>query len=303
MPFRLLSVVASLLAWLLILPSVAADGAGAPIDVMSFNIRYGTANDGENRWDRRRDLLLDVVRGLNPDIVGLQEALHFQIQQMLRAMPDHRLLGVGRDDGRTKGEYSAVLYRATRFRVRESGTFWFSDRPDEPGSTSWGNRIPRICTWARLTDRDGRTFAVFNLHLDHQSQPSRERSAEALAARLAALPDDEPVIVTGDFNAGEDNVVIGYLTGRRRSAVDRPEGAPSAPPSPWLVDTFRQQHPAATEVGTFSSFVYGRTAGPKIDFVFVDRRIHVFAAAIVRTSRDRRYPSDHFPVTARVALP
>ena len=292
-----------LTVWSLAPTTTAADDNGAPFSVMSFNIRYGTANDEENRWERRRGLLLDVTRDLDADIIGLQEALYFQIEELLAALPDHRLLGVGRDDGQQKGEYSAILYRSTRFGVRGSGTFWFSDEPDRPGSVGWGNDIPRICTWARLTDADGRRFAVFNVHLDHRSQVSRERSAEALAARLAALPDDEPAIVTGDFNAGEDNVVVGYLTGRLRSAVERASGAAPAPASPWLVDTFRQQHPAATQAGTFSGFELARTGGPKIDFVFVDRRVHVLEAAIVRTSRDGRYPSDHFPVTARVVLP
>lgn len=273
---------------------------GQPLTVMSFNIRYGTANDGENRWEARRDLLMEVIREANPDVLGLQEALRFQIDEILATFSEYRLLGVGRDDGREKGEYAAVLYRASRFRVGDSGTFWFSDRPDEPGSVSWGNTIPRICTWAQLRDSDGRTVAVFNVHLDHRSQPSRQRSVQTLAARLAEEPDDRPVIVMGDFNAGEDNPAIAYLLGRAASAVS---DGPEAPPSPTLVDTFRVRHPSATEVGTFTGFELGRTAGPKIDHIFVDPRIEVLEAAIVRTRRDDRYPSDHFPVTARVAVP
>lgn len=284
-----------------LVPAAACTGAtGQPLTVMSFNIRYGTAADGENRWETRRDLLLDVLREADPDVVGLQEALRFQIDEILAAMPRHRLLGVGRDDGREQGEYAAVLYRADRFRVIDSGTFWFSDQPDEPGSTSWGNTIPRICTWAHLHDADDRPLAVFNVHLDHRSQPSRERSVQALSARLAHEPDHQPVIVMGDFNAGEDNPAIAYLLGRAPSAVS---DGPEAPPSPRLVDTFRVRHPDATDVGTFTGFELGRTGGPKIDHIFVDSRIHVLEADIVRTRRDDRYPSDHFPVTARVVLP
>ncbi|HEX6210824.1 MAG TPA: endonuclease/exonuclease/phosphatase family protein [Methylomirabilota bacterium] len=291
----------ALLAVLPLLPS--APGArphGEPISVMSFNIRYGTAKDGENRWEARRDLLLRVVRQSDPDLLGLQEALRFQIDAILAVLPGHRLIGVGRDDGRRKGEYSALLYRASRFGVRDSGTFWFSDHPTKPGSTGWGNTIPRICSWARLRDQDGRHFAAFNLHLDHQSQPSRERSVQALAGRLAKLPAGEPAIVMGDFNAGEDNPAMAYLLGRARSAVRGPD---DAPPSPWLVDTFRNQYPAASEVGTFSGFDPSRTAGPKIDYVLVDPRIHVLHAEIVRAGENGRAPSDHFPVTARLVLP
>ena len=150
--------------------------AGEALTVMSFNIRYGTANDGDNHWSQRREFLFEVVRDENADLVGVQEALAFQIDEILAAVPGYAVVGVGRDDGRARGEFSAILFRRDRFRVADSGTFWFSDTPEVPGSKSWGNTITRISTWARLVDRDGSAFWHFNLHLDHQSQPSRERS-------------------------------------------------------------------------------------------------------------------------------
>ena len=117
----------------------APAGPGQPLTVMSFNIRYGTANDGDNHWTRRREMLFDVVREQNADLIGVQEALAAQIDEMIAAAPAYAVVGVGRDDGRARGEFSAILFRRDRFRVADSGTFWFSDTPAVPGSKSWGN--------------------------------------------------------------------------------------------------------------------------------------------------------------------
>ncbi|GMV21671.1 MAG: endonuclease [Acidimicrobiia bacterium] len=283
-----------LLPLLLLVPAAqqAQPPAPAELDVMSFNIRYGTANDGANRWELRRQLLFDTIRTADPDVLGVQEALGGQIGEILDALPQYAALGVGRDDGKTRGEYAAILYRRDAYAVSDTGTFWFSDTPDVIASKSWGNIITRICTWARLVDRQGRAFWVFNVHLDHQSQPSRERSTALLLDRIRTrrLPD-EPVIVTGDFNAGEQNAAITQLL--------RPQGQGPAP----LIDTFRAMQPDAKDVGTFTGFTIGQTTGDKIDYVLVTPGVEVVRAGIDRTTREGRYPSDHFPVTARVRLP
>jgi endonuclease/exonuclease/phosphatase family metal-dependent hydrolase len=264
-----------------------------PLTVMTFNIRYGTANDGENRWANRRALLFDVIRDANADVIGLQEALDAQLREVTTALPAYAVVGVGRDDGRTRGEYAAILFRTDRFRVSDSGTFWFSDTPSVVASKSWGNNTTRICTWARFVDRDGRAFWHYNVHLDNESQPSRERSTAFLAERMAQrrVPE-EPAIVTGDFNAGEDDPALATLFG------PRPGGQ-----APLLLDTFRVRYPNEKAVGTFSGFVMGETSGPKIDYILVPPGTDVLGAAIVRTSRDGHYASDHFPVTAQVRLP
>jgi endonuclease/exonuclease/phosphatase family metal-dependent hydrolase len=257
-----------------------------PLDVMSFNIRYGTANDGENRWPLRREMLFDVVREQHADIVGLQEALDFQIDEIVAAAPSYAAVGVGRDDAARKGEYAAILFRKDRLHVAASGTFWFSDTPEAVASKTWGNRITRICTWARFVDRDGRAFWVYNVHLDHESQPSRVKSVALLRERIDARPfPGEPVIVTGDFNVGEANPALDALTAG---------GA--------FVDTFRVAHPDEKTAGTFTGFRYGQTGGDKIDYIFVQPGTAVLSAAIIRASRDNRYPSDHFPVIARIAF-
>lgn len=262
--------------------------AREPLTVMTFNIRYGTADDGANQWSARKQHLFDIVRRENADLLGLQEALDFQIDEIVKAAPMYAVVGVGRDDGREGGEYSAILFNKDRLHVAEAGTFWFSDTPAVVGSKSWGNTITRICTWARFIDRDGRGFWHFNLHLDHQSQPSRERSTVLLRERLAARTvTTEPVIVTGDFNVGETNAAVLTMT-----AVTA--GAPA------FIDTFRVLHRDEREAGTFNGFKFGNTGGDKIDYVFVQPGTDVLRAEILRDSRDNRYPSDHFPVVARV---
>jgi endonuclease/exonuclease/phosphatase family metal-dependent hydrolase len=282
------SIVASLLLCLAlpVLAQQAPVSVGEPITVMSFNIRYGTANDGANRWSNRREFLFDVVRQADADLIGLQEALDEQVREILAAVPGYGTVGVGRDDGRTRGEYAAILFRTSRFHVSDAGTFWFSDTPERIASRTWGNTVTRICTWARLVDRDGRALWLYNVHLDHESQPSREKSTALLIDRIGARRAlDEPALITGDFNVGEDNPALSTV----RSA--------------GFIDTFRARYPDAREVGTFTGFVLPATTGPKIDYVFVPPGSEVLDAAIIRTSRDGRYPSDHFPVVARVRLP
>ncbi len=268
-------------------PAATPAGNAAAIRVMSFNIRYGTADDGADSWPFRRELVFDVIRGYRPDLLGVQEALRAQLDEIGAAVPGYTELGVGRDDGRTAGEYSAILFRQGRFKLLESGTFWFSDTPDVPGSTTWGNRITRIATWARLRDiTTSATFVVFNLHLDHESQPSRERSAAMLAGLVRRK--QEPVVVLGDFNSGEANPAYRLLT----DSTDSPA---------LLHDTFRVLHPRDSIVGTFNGF-RGDSTGEKIDHILVTRGWRTEDATIVRRSAGGRYPSDHFPVTATIRL-
>ncbi len=268
--------------------------------VMSFNIRYGSANDGENHWKNRREMVFDVFRNHLPDIVGLQEALDFQIAEIRGAITKYGQIGVAREDGKTDGEYSALLYRLDLFDVDESGTFWFSNTPEVPGSNHWGNACVRICTWARFVEKkSGKAFYVFNLHLDHVSQPSREKSAVLLAQRLNQRKHRDPFIVTGDFNTGENNPVVMYLKGK--ISLSGADGRKSNNPVP-MVDTFRILHPDAKDVRTAHGF-RGTRKGNKIDYVFTPSKVKVLEAEILYDNIDGRYPSDHFPVTAILHLP
>jgi endonuclease/exonuclease/phosphatase family metal-dependent hydrolase len=270
-----------------------------PLRVMTFNIRYGTANDGPDHWNHRRDMVVQVFRDHRPDVVGMQEVLRFQLDEIRAALPQYSEISVGRDDGRHGGEASSILYLTGRFDVQEHGTFWLSDTPEVPGSKSWGNNITRICTWARLRDRQaGASFYLFNTHLDHQSQPARERGAELIAQRMNQRSHPDPIILTGDINAGEGNVVVRYLKGEAAGVPSKPGESAPVPP---LVDTFRVVHPDASPAGTFNGFT-GRRDGEKIDYILTTPEWQVLDAAIVYDNRGGRYPSDHYPVTAVVRL-
>jgi endonuclease/exonuclease/phosphatase family metal-dependent hydrolase len=262
-------------------------GQAPTLSIMTFNIRYGTAEDGENSWSYRRGFLFDVVREAAPDVLGAQEALRFQLDELLTELPGYAQVGVGRDDGGAAGEFSAILYRTERLEVLEHGTFWFSETPDIPSiAVTWGASLPRICSWARFVDKaSGKRFYVFNVHFSSGSQRARERSAELLVARISERRHPDPVIVTGDFNAGENNPAMLYILGS------------SASHSLNVRDSYRDLHSGSDGIGTFNDFS-GNRDGNKIDAVLISAEWEVAEASIIHTSRDGRYPSDHFPVTA-----
>lgn len=270
---------------LLSLPATAAP-AQATVRVLTFNIRYGTANDGAHVWAARRAHVITTIRDHAPHLLGVQEALRFQLDELHAALPGYLEIGVGRDDGLIAGEYAAVLVDTLRFSVIGSGTFWLSDTPDVPGSMHWGNRITRVTTWARLVDRaTGDTMRVYNLHWDHESQPSRERSAGLLVQRIAAGANSEDaIVVMGDFNSDETNPAFTSLVSDN---------------SVLLHDTFRARHPDATIVGTFNSFRGDSTAG-KIDAVLVGEGWETIDAGIDRRRFGALWASDHFAVWATI---
>lgn len=250
------------------------------LNVMSFNIRYGTANDGENSWQYRKENVMETIKKFNPDILGLQEALAFQIDEIMKHFPNFKLVGLGRDDGKHAGEFSCILYDKTKFSADTTETFWFSETPTIPGSKHWGNNITRICTWARFNSLETKKqLLVYNLHLDHESQPSREKSTELLVAKIKSHKETLPIVVTGDFNSGENNQAIKNVL------------------QSGFLDSYRAINSKNENEGTFNSF-NGEMNGEKIDFIFISKEITVKNADIVRDSYNGKFPSDHFPVTA-----
>ncbi|NMB80375.1 MAG: endonuclease/exonuclease/phosphatase family protein [Ignavibacteria bacterium] len=252
------------------------------LKVMTFNIRYGTANDGENNWEFRKDMVMELIRENNPDILSLQEALDFQISEILDELPGYSFIGVGRDDGKNKGEFSAILFAKDRFIVDTTETFWFSDTPNIAGSITWEGSLPRICSWGLLFDKfSKRSLYVYNVHFDHQSQVSREKSAEMLIKKIQSGKNSLPVILTGDFNCGENNPAIQKII------------------SSGLNDTYRKLFTPEQDEGTFNNFK-GDRSGEKIDYIFVNGIFEIISAKIDYTNKEGKYPSDHFPVTAIV---
>lgn len=271
----------------------AALVAGSRVKIMTFNIRVGSAADGPDAWDKRKPLVFQVFADQDADIVDVQEALNFQLAEIDANVSGYKRIGVGTEDGRTKGPFNAIYYRASRFTLDQSSTFWLSSTPGVAGSQTWGNKFPRAVTWGHFVEKtSGYAFYVYNTHFDHVSQPSREKSAVLLASRIAARAEtDAPFLVTGDFNATEGNLATRYLKGNARI-----DGALTPIP---MRDTFRVLHPDAGNVGTAHGFG-GGTGGNKIDYVYMQPSQKAVMAQIDHYNLGGRYPSDHFPVIATV---
>jgi endonuclease/exonuclease/phosphatase family metal-dependent hydrolase len=293
------TVVALVLILISDLGSLISLHAQSPVRTMTFNIRYGTANDGAHAWPNRREHVFTTIRDRAPHLLGVQEALHFQVEELRRALPHYRVFGVGRDDGATQGEYAAIFVDTTRFTIDTSGTTWFSDTPTVPGSKHWGNNITRIVTWALVTDRtDDERIWLYNLHLDHESQPSRERSVaflleehqkrsasqrarDATAAEFGGARSEPRLVILGDFNSNEQNPAFrAALAANLRSA-------------------YRVMHPDVREAGTFTGFKETPDwLTGVIDHILVDHRWQVLDAGIDTRKFGALWPSDHFPVWA-----
>src|SRR5687768_9136609 len=176
--------------------------ATPPLRVMSFNIRYDTPSDGVNAWPLRRDWVAALIRFHDADAVGVQEALAHMLTDLDARLPGFARVGVGRTDGRTKGEFSAILYNTGRLALLDSGTFWLSPTPQTVGSKGWDAAIERVATWARFRDRvTGCSHLHLNTHFDHMGEQARQESARLIRRRLAALAGDLPIVLTGDLNA------------------------------------------------------------------------------------------------------
>lgn len=270
--------------------TLADEGDPPQIRVMSFNVRYGTAEDGDNHWERRRDFLVDTIVSFSPDLLGTQETLSFQRDYLASKLTDYDVLGVGRDDGKENGEMMALYFRRDRFEKTAGGHFWLSETPDTIGSRSWDSSLPRMTTWVKLKDRrvpDAKPILFMNTHFDHRGAAARLESARLLRRQVTELGAGHAVIITGDFNAGEGSEPYVALFGESNMK-----------PSP-VVDTYRVIHPARDELeGTFTGFDPQSTKGARIDWIGVTRDWHIEGATIDRTMRDGRLPSDHFPVTA-----
>jgi endonuclease/exonuclease/phosphatase family metal-dependent hydrolase len=270
-------------------PAAAPAKGDATLRVMSFNIRYGTAKDGPDHWDRRRELLVDTVRKFDPDLLGTQETLLDQAEYLAEKLPQHAWLGVGRDDGKRKGESVAIYWKKDRFEKQGGGHFWLSENPDIPGSKSWDTSLTRMATWVKLRDKkaDGPAsqFVWVNTHFDHMGKQARLESAKVIRGWLRKNAADLPVIVTGDFNTDAGSAPYQVLV-------------PGEGDGPQLTDTYRKLHPQpGEEEATFHAFK-GDRKGTRIDWILYSKPFDVVEAAIDHANDNGRYPSDHFPVEA-----
>ena len=288
-------VIVALLAGLSLGADRAADPAAAKstaIKVMSWNIRYDNPRDGVNAWGRRKDWVAQIIRAEQVDILGAQEVRSGQFDFMSKQLSQMSAYGVGRDDGKKRGEFAPIFFRKDRFELLDTGTFWLSPTPEKAGSRGWDAAITRIASWAKLQDRrTSATFYAVNTHYDHRGPQARAQSSQLLIQRLNDQFREHPVVLTGDFNTlpgtqPYNTLVTADPLQRRffRDAFKITQQRPQGPNSTW---------------NGFRAVVPNR----RIDFVFVTGTIGVRQLKVLNQQRDGRFPSDHLPVVTVIKFP
>jgi endonuclease/exonuclease/phosphatase family metal-dependent hydrolase len=264
--------------------------AQQPFNVMTFNLRLNIESDSSNAWKFRKDHAASQILFHDADIIGVQEALYDQMQDLQQRLPGFASHGVGREDGATKGEFSAIFYRTDRFEKQGGSTFWLSLTPNVPGSKSWDAAITRIVSWMKLKDKtNGKIFYAFNTHFDHMGQEARRQSAQMLLKAVDSIAGKTPAVITGDFNA-----------------------TPSDEPIKIITDQSNKLHLTDTKAisktghfgpeGTFTAFGPFENSDEPIDHIFIKGKMEVLKHATLAESWKGRFSSDHFPVWCRILI-
>jgi endonuclease/exonuclease/phosphatase family metal-dependent hydrolase len=253
------------------------------VKIMSYNIRLDTPNDSVNQWPKRTHKVYALIKKYDPDLIGLQEVLHHQLTDLLKNLPAYSYIGVGRDDGKTKGEYSAILYKKDRFKAMNQNTFWLSETPEIPGSKSWDAAITRVASWGTFKDlKTDKEFLMINTHFDHIGLEARRNSAALLKQKADEIASDLPLIISGDFNCTRQDAP--YAT------IMNPDGVKLMDPAP-------QNAP-----GTFCSFRVNSIECKAIDYIFHTPEWKSAAYQVIKDNDGKYYPSDHLPVMVRLTL-
>ncbi len=257
--------------------------------VMTYNIRYANDNPGE-AWSQRKDKVISMIQLANPDILGVQEALKLQLDDITSVLKYYEVIGVGRDDGKNGGEYSAILFNKEKLNLNKQNTFWLSETPDVP-SKGWDAALPRICTWAEFSFKEKKqTFNCFNTHFDHIGINARNNSAQLLLRKIEDL--NSKVILTGDFNSNDTSDVYKILTGIKSNDNNF-----------FLIDTRKiSKNGCYGSNLTFNDFDKSIIEGNIIDYIFVSKGITVKNHYTLGEKIDNIYPSDHNPVVVDLVL-
>lgn len=282
--------------FLLLLPLVAAScgqvkqqtSAPQPVNVMSFNIRYDNPEDSLDNWQYRKDRAANAIRFYDVDILGTQEVLHNQLEDLKQRLPGYAVIGVGREDGKEKGEYSALWYKTDRFDLLDSGYFWLSETPEVAGSKGWDGACERIASWAKLQDKkSGKKYFALNTHLDHVGVAARREGISLILDRVNELSDGLPVIVTGDFNSEPQSDVIKHITD-----AANPEHLTDSRDVAAIV------YGPSWSFHDFGNIPYDRR--PLIDYVFVNQGLKVLRYGVLAEMENNDFLSDHAPVLVTV---
>lgn len=251
----------------------------------SFNIRYANPGDSGNLWQDRAAVCAALIRFHQFDIVGTQEGLINQINDLQQALPAYAHYGLGRDDAKSKGEHSAIFYRKDRFLVKDSGDFWLSEKPDAPGF-GWDAKHNRICSWLKLEDKKTKkSFFVFNVHYDHQGVVARRESSKLILQKINAIAGKQPVILTGDFNGGHQSEWYKLIQD-----------------SEQLEDSYTLAKDAYANNGSFSGFRPFPQSKEIIDHIFISKPFKVLRYGVLTDTYHGKFPSDHFPILAELSF-
>lgn len=261
--------------------------SNTPIElkVMTFNIRYANVGDGENIWTNRKEAVFELLNNENCDLIGTQEVLHNQFEDLNSALPQYNHVGVGREDGITKGEYAAIYYRKDRFEELESGNFWLSETPEKIGSKGWDGACERIATWARLKEvHTNKEFLFINTHLDHVGKLARKNGVQLLLDRAHEYAKGAPIVLTGDFNASPESSVIQSITkvNKRTHLVDTRQKAEVVEGTNWSFHDFDKLPTEKREL---------------IDYIFVSKPVKVRKHTVLPMRFKGKLVSDHNPIT------
>ena len=258
------------------------------LNVMSFNIRYNSPNDGINIWDNRKDMVADVFSDYKIDIAGLQEVTKVQLDDLNNRLPDFAYIGVGRDDGKSEGEHCPIYYRKDNLTLLEHGTQWLSETPNVIGSKGWDAALPRIFTWGKFKNNaNGEVFYYINTHFDHRGQLARLNSSKLLISKAAELTDGKSAtIITGDFNYTKDSEGYQIMTSTENEII--------------FSDTKEITQTPFTGRPHSSNGFREREVSRIIDYIFVNEGIKTTTYDILAIIKDSVYVSDHFPVISTI---
>jgi endonuclease/exonuclease/phosphatase family metal-dependent hydrolase len=267
----------------LLLVLLASPIAAQTHRLATFNIRWDNPNDLGNLWKDRATQVIQLIQFHQIGIVGTQEVLAHQLNQLNEGL-GYASIGVGRDDGATKGEFSPIHYDPTRYKLEDSGTFWLSPSPEVP-SKGWDAALNRICSWAKFTSADGFRFYVFNVHYDHIGQQAREESSKLVLSKIDEINQEGlPVIWMGDFNVEPENPAYQVIFKKEN----------------WKDARLISKLPSYGPKGTFTGFDWDRMPTGIIDHIFVQGKLEVLRHGILTDNYGKKYPSDHFPVLVEI---
>ena len=257
------------------------------LEVMTWNLRYDTENDGENQWGKRKEKVIQLLEEYSPDMLGTQEGLVHQVEYLAEQLPQYAWCGLGRDDGEKEGEFSAVFYKKDLFEMEDCQTFWLSETPEKPGF-GWGAKHNRVATWVKLRHKpSGQSVFFFNTHFDHQTPLAREQGAYLVLKTMKEKTLSSPAILLGDFNADPDSEPYKILTADVQV----------------LQDTYQLTGNKKGPSGSFASqFALENLSDRIIDHIFINDGFDVIEHQIIDDNNGSFYPSDHLPVRAALRL-